>query len=289
VLRLQGELRSLRWAPKRLRTFCLRDPKPRLIAASAFRDRVVHHALCAALAPTWHRRADPGCFACLPGRGPRAAVLAVQRLTRRHPWFLKLDVQRFFETAQHEVLLRVVRRDRWEPQVEWALARILEGGAHRPGVGLPIGSLTSQHLGNLLLGELDHFARHKLRVPGWVRYRDDLIAFGPDQATLQGWHSALGEVLEQRLGQRLKPSATRLARCELGVPFLGYRIWRFTRRLDGARRRRLIRWVRSARAPERVASAVDWAHFGGGRQLVAGLLRRRGLRGDGVGRDARTA
>jgi hypothetical protein len=44
--------------------------------------------------------------------------------------------------------------------------------------GLPIGNLTSQFFANVFLDSLDHFVREELRVPGYVRYADDLVLFG---------------------------------------------------------------------------------------------------------------
>ena len=45
LLALHYELKNKTYKPKPLTTFVLRDPKTRVISKSAFRDRVVHHAL----------------------------------------------------------------------------------------------------------------------------------------------------------------------------------------------------------------------------------------------------
>ena len=42
---LQRELLVGTWQPGGYRTFWIRDPKPRMISAAPFRDRVVHHAI----------------------------------------------------------------------------------------------------------------------------------------------------------------------------------------------------------------------------------------------------
>ena len=59
VLGLQRELQSGTWRPASLIRFQIREPKPRVIAASTFRDRVVHHALGAAIEPFLEADADP--------------------------------------------------------------------------------------------------------------------------------------------------------------------------------------------------------------------------------------
>jgi RNA-directed DNA polymerase len=47
VLRLERELVDGTWRPGNYTVIEVRDPKPRRVSAAPFRDRVVHHALCA--------------------------------------------------------------------------------------------------------------------------------------------------------------------------------------------------------------------------------------------------
>lgn len=51
LLRLEHELRSGAYRPGRYTTIELFDPKHRIVSAAPFRDRVVHHALCAVVEP----------------------------------------------------------------------------------------------------------------------------------------------------------------------------------------------------------------------------------------------
>jgi hypothetical protein len=50
--------------------------------------------------------------------------------------------------------------------------------------GLPIGNLTSQFFANVLLDGVDHFVKEELRIPGYVRYCDDLVLFADDKEAL---------------------------------------------------------------------------------------------------------
>ena len=62
------------------------------------------------------------------------------------------------------------------------VARVVSGpppGVPRSeGRGVPIGSLTSQHLANLYLGALDHYVTDELGFGRYVRYMDDFLIFG---------------------------------------------------------------------------------------------------------------
>lgn len=77
----------------RTRRFEIRDPKRRVIHAPCFRERVLHHALMAHVAPVLERYLVPDTFACRPGKGSLAAVHRAQEHARRFPWVLKMDVR----------------------------------------------------------------------------------------------------------------------------------------------------------------------------------------------------
>ena len=51
LLELQAELQAQTYAPGPYYNFRIHDPKPRLISAAPFRDRVAHHALCQIIEP----------------------------------------------------------------------------------------------------------------------------------------------------------------------------------------------------------------------------------------------
>ena len=55
VLALERELRAGMWRPGGYVSFEVRDPKRRTISAAPFRDRVVHHAVHAVIAPLFER------------------------------------------------------------------------------------------------------------------------------------------------------------------------------------------------------------------------------------------
>ena len=258
VLALERELRDGSYLPRPMVTFHIRDPKPRTISVAAFRDRVVHHALCAALSPRFERHADFDSYACRVGKGNHAAVQRLQVLCRRHPWYVKLDVRHYFETVDHAVLLALIHRLVRDQRVLALVGVILAAGGREPGIGLPIGNLTSQHFGNLLLGKLDHHLREQVRVPAMVRYMDDFVLLGPDRATVRRLREHAARFVEDALLQQVKREATRLGPVSIGVPFLGFRVWRRLVRLDAARVRRFRRRMRAVEQA-RVLGSTDEA------------------------------
>ena len=74
VLRLERELASGRYRPGRYTTIEVFDPKHRVVSAAPFRDRVVHHALCAVVEPIFERGFIHDSYANRAGKGTHRAV-----------------------------------------------------------------------------------------------------------------------------------------------------------------------------------------------------------------------
>ena len=278
-LALERVLRARTYAPGPFRTFRIRDPKPRVISAAPFRDRVVHHALCRALEPTFEAVAHPHSYACRTGRGNHAAVRHAQACARRSAYFLTFDIRHFFETASHAVLLGQIATLVEDEGLRWLCEVFVRHTAHAAGRGLPIGNLTSQHFANLYLGPLDAFASRLPGVEGYVRSMDDLCLFG-DRDALRAARAEVERFVPQVLQVELKAEVTRLEPVRHGLPFLGWRLWRGLRRFDAARKRRFCRkWRGLARLPVSEAldpaqSLVAWAAAGHTRGLRRALLAR---------------
>jgi len=282
IFKLQRSLVDGSYHPKPYQTFRIVDPKPRIISAASFPDRVVHHSLCAAMAPTFERLAIEDSFACMPRKGTQRAVKRGQAFCRGHPWALNLDIARFFETAKHEILSQLLCKYFAERKLLNLCDRFIFMGApgSLPGEGLPIGNLTSQHFANLYLMPLDRFIKQKLRVSGYLRYMDDLLLFGPDKATLKAWKLEIEAFAQERLQLKLREKAERLNPTRIGVAFLGFRIWPRLIRLDGARRRRVIRRLHRLSGLEEEAvlpqmeSLFAWLEQADTLQFRRSLLRR---------------
>jgi hypothetical protein len=239
-LALERELSDGSWRPSRATRFEILDPKPRTITAVPFRDQVVHHALIAALEPVFERRMIADSFACRRGKGTHAALRRARQFVRCHRYFLKLDVKSFFDSVRHDVAVETIARCMKDRRVVDLCRTILRGAPEEPdtGVGLSIGALTSQWFANLLLDRLDHFAKERLRVPGYVRYMDVFVLFDDDRDRLHAQHDEVRRFLAEHLCMRLKDKATILAPVSEGLPFLGWLVFRGTTRLRPENKRR---------------------------------------------------
>jgi len=242
-LELERELLAHRWRPGPVARFEIHDPKQRTITVTPFRDQVVHHALMDTLAPYLERRMVFDSYACRTAKGQHAAVARAKRFQRRHAWFLKLDVRSFFASVRHDVAMAALARVVKDKDVLRLTATILRGPLNEPdaGVGLPLGTLTSQWLANLVLDRVDHRVKDELRVGGYVRYMDDFALFDDSRAALRDAHLAVAQTLRDELGLELKESVTKLAPTSEPLPFLGWSIHRGVTRVRPENLRR-YRW-----------------------------------------------
>jgi retron-type reverse transcriptase len=93
IFQLQNELRSFTYQPGPYRRFTIREPKPRLISSAPYRDRVVHHALCAVIAPPLERRFLRSTYANRTGYGSHRALRRFIQASQSHRWVLTADIR----------------------------------------------------------------------------------------------------------------------------------------------------------------------------------------------------
>ena len=263
---LADDLREQRYRPGRYRTFhVVEHGKHRCISAAPFRDRVVHHAICMLIEPIWEQRFIHDSYASRPEKGTHAALDRAQHFARGHRYVLQLDVQQFFPSVDHAILRGLLAHHIADERMLWLIDRVLAGGAHvlrheydmvyfpgddmfaatRPR-GLPIGNQTSQFWANVYLHPLDMFIKQELHCRAYVRYCDDMLLFAQDKATLHRWRE---QVIAQAAQMRLTLHENRAQPRPVshGIPFLGWIVFPYRRRVKPMIVRRLSRRFRRLR------------------------------------------
>ena len=302
VLRLERELSSGSYGPGRYTLIQIRDPKHRTVSAAPFRDRVVHHALCAVVEPIFERGFIHDSYANRLGKGTHRAIARYERFRDRHRWVLRCDIYRYFPAIDHEILKADLRRRIACERTLWLADRIIDGSNSQEAVnlyypgdhlftpfqrrrGLPIGNLTSQFFANLYLNGLDHFCKEVLRAKGYVRYVDDFALFHDEREQLEVWRQRIAEYLEGRR-LRLHPRKTVLLDAVRPAPFLGlvllpggYRrlpednVRRFRNRLRGLRDRWRAGTVERAEVIQRVRAWIAHAEHADTWRLRQAIFR----------------
>ena len=250
---LRNDLLAGDYQPSGYVQFRVQDPKPRTISCAPVRDRVLHHALCGVITPLLECGFTEDSYACREGKGTHRACARARDLVRANPWFCKIDVRHYFDSIGHDRLLSVVLPKFREREVQELVERIVRHPVQgqTEGCGLPIGNLTSQWFANAYLDGFDHHAKEVMRLPGYIRYMDDMVMFEGSKAACWQSLEAAEHWLREERGLELKATATRLAPVTEGLPFLGLRIfpacWRLQRE----------RFLRTRRTFSRCVSAFE--------------------------------
>ncbi|NUM37201.1 MAG: RNA-directed DNA polymerase [Candidatus Brocadiae bacterium] len=222
---LQGELAERIYSPRPYTIFTIADPKERTIAAAKFRDRVVHHAVCRVIEPWLERSFIYDTYACRKGKGTHKALLRSQHFLRQYPYYLKCDIQKFFESIPHSSLQECLLRKFKDKELLWLLDVIIQTAPGSiPSQGIPIGNLTSQYFANLFLDGLDHLVKDRLGILGYLRYMDDFVLFAKTKEELYNARFEMEDFLAQK-GLVLKEKQTYLNASYQGLPFLGFRVF----------------------------------------------------------------
>ena len=201
-------------------SFVVREPKTRIISAVALDQRIMHHAIMNVLEPIFDRHLVYHTYACRKGKGTHAAVRYALRCTRRHAWFVKLDVRRYFDTIDHLVLKSQLRRLIKDGRVLYLLDGVIDSYRTVPGKGLPIGNLTSQFFANHYLSSHDHTMMEREKAEAYLRYMDDMVMYAGSVIDSRRLAEASRQFCAATLQLELKEPV--IQRCSGGVAFLGF-------------------------------------------------------------------
>lgn len=239
LARMGVEIRSGTIQLGRYRQFVIHDPKERVITAPCFKERVLHHAIMNVCEPVFERRLISDTFACRRGKGRIAALDRARCFARRHPYFVKMDIRKYFDSILHQRLLLQLQGVFKDEGLLRLFAAIIDGFRGEVGQGLPIGSLTSQHFANFYLGAQDRFVKEALHARGYVRYMDDMTLWSDSAGELRAWLDRCHEFVGEKLGLALKADP-RVERTRHGMDFLGCRVFGRYMTLNRRSRRRFL-------------------------------------------------
>ena len=222
ILLIQEELMDGAYKIGDYREFTIYEPKPRLISALEFKDRLVQHAFCNVVGPIFEKTLLPNTFACRKNMGTHAGVKFIQSRLRNTnaKYFLKTDYSKFFPSVDRSIL-----HERIERKLScYKTLQIIREIIPPQGKGIPIGSLTSQLFANVYGCIADRFIHFDLGERYWARYMDDIVIIGDDKSKLFDNFLRLNDFSIENMS--LNIGKWQVSPTSHGINFLGYRIWK---------------------------------------------------------------
>lgn len=274
IVSLHSDLANLDYQHGGYKAFAINDPKPRQIHKASVRDRLLHHAVYRVLYPFFDRTFIADSFSCRIDKGTLKAIERFQTMGRqvsrnntRTCWVLKCDIRKFFANIDHGVLLQILSKYVPDSDILWLLKNVIDSFETKPGVGLPLGNLTSQLFVNVYMNEFDQFVKHKLKWKQYIRYADDFVFLSDDRTTLATILPLAGEYLTAKLKLQLHPDKVFIKTLASGVDFLGWVHFPTHRVLRTTAKRRMMARIIEHGTPETVQSYLGLLQHGNTRKL----------------------
>jgi RNA-directed DNA polymerase len=203
-------------------------PKPhgngrRMLGVPTAADRVAQTAVAMALGARVEKVFHPDSYGYRPGRSPLDAVEVCRRRCWEKDWVLELDIQNFFGSCPHELVVKAVQARcdydrRWIVLYvrRWLTAPIKypDGTQLVPDAGTPQGSAISPVLANLFMTyAFDAWMGREFPTVRFERYCDDIVVHCSTERQARTVWAAIGERMVD-VGLRLHPDKTRLVYCK---------------------------------------------------------------------------
>lgn len=172
-------------------------------------------------------------YSCRLNKGTHKAVKRLEKFTRTVSknysgscWVLKLDIKKFFDSVDHQVLLNLLEKKIYDRNILWLLREIIDSfhSEYGKNKGIPLGNLTSQVFANIYLNELDQFIKQTLRIKHYLRYADDFLILAINRKQLSQYIDPIEHSLQKRLKMELHSQKITFRKLDWGIDFLGYRV-----------------------------------------------------------------
>lgn len=194
-------------------------PKPdggiRKLGIPTVKDRIFQQAITQQLMPVYEPLFSDNSYGYRPGRSAKDAIKKVKEYAEQgYTHAVVLDLSKYFDTLNHEMLLNILRRDVKDERVIQWIKRYLKSGIMEHGVivktdkGSAQGGNISPLLANIYLNEFDQeFQRRS--VP-FVRYADDIVLLSRSDRAAKRILKSSTKYLEEKLKLQVNQKKSRV-------------------------------------------------------------------------------
>lgn len=199
-------------------------PKPgggvRTLGVPTIADRIAQTVVATRLEARVEPMFHPDSYGYRPGRSALDAVAVTRRRCWEQDWVLDLDIRAFFDSVDHDLLIKAVAANTEDAWVVLYVRRWLAAPmAHPDGTvqdrdrGTPQGSAVSPVLANLFLHyAFDAWMARQFPAVRFERYVDDVVVHAATRDHAERLRSAI-ETRMVEVGLQLHPDKTRIVYC----------------------------------------------------------------------------
>lgn len=288
VLKIKTLLENKTYKPCRVREHSVkegaRQKQRQITKIDFFPDQIIHWCLIRQLQPFFVKSAYSLSAGSMPERGVHYAQKFIERWLQRDrkntKYVAKLDISKFYPSIPHKTMKTALARKFKDRELLWLLNSIVDHwhAPGKPGVGLPIGFLTSQWFANYLLQPIDYLIKQELRAKYYVRYMDDMVIFGRNKKRLHSLVKNISLKLKS-FGLSLKSNWQIFRPASRSIDFMGFRFFcqkTTLRRSLMLRISKKCRTVTKKHAPSAAESASIISYMGWIKHSDSnGLFRKR--------------
>jgi RNA-directed DNA polymerase len=199
------------------------DGGTRMLGVPTVADRVAQTVVALALQPRAEAIFHPDSYGYRPGRSAHHALAACRRRCRSRDWVIDLDIRKFFDSVDHDLMIKAVQANINTDQAwvmlyvkRWLSAPLQhpDGSLVARHRGTPQGSAVSPVLANLFMHyAFDRWLEREFPTVEFERYADDAVVHCVTERQAREVLAALTTRMAE-VGLALHPDKTKIVYCK---------------------------------------------------------------------------
>lgn len=216
---IKEDIRKGKYNPKAVRRVEIpkADGSKRKLGIPTVVDRVIQQAIAQQLSIIYEPIFSENSYGFIANRSCHDAILKAKEIMNNgYNWIVDLDLEKFFDTVNQDLLISIIRKTVNEDKVVSLIRKYLQAGVLVNGVfektdkGTPQGGNISPILSNIMLNELDK--ELEKRGLQFVRYADDCVIFTKSKKAAERVMENITKFIETKLRLKVNKEKSKIER-----------------------------------------------------------------------------